>query len=68
MSLKAIHVLFITVATIFAAGFGVWSIDFFLDRQEAVYLMLGIFSLTASLALIGYGSWFLRKMKDVSYL
>ena len=68
MSLKAIHVLFITVATIFAAGFGVWSIDYFLDRREALYLALGVFSLTASVALIGYGSWFLKKMKDVSYL
>ena len=68
MSLKAIHVVFIVVATIFSAGFGVWSIDFFLDRRESLYLMLGVFSLAASLTLVGYGNWFLKKMKDVSYL
>ena len=68
MSLKAIHVVFIVVATLFTTGFGVWSIDYFLDRREAVFLMLGVLSLVGSLALVGYGGWFLKKMKDVSYL
>ena len=64
MSLKAFHVAFITIATLFSAGFGVWSFG----QGGAAYLTLGVFSLAASVALVVYGGWFLRKMRHVGYL
>ena len=68
MSLKAFHVVFITLSTLLAAGFGVWSIAAYLGRSEGLYLGLGIFSFLAAVALVVYGVYFLKKMKDVSYL
>jgi len=64
MSLKAFHVLFVTVATLLTLGFGVWS----LRVREAGYLSLGVISMAVAAGLVIYGVWFLRKMKGVSYL
>ena len=66
MSLKAFHVVFITLSTLLAAGFGVWSITADTGKSEGLYL--GVFSLLAAVALVVYGVYFLKKMKDVSYL
>jgi high-affinity Fe2+/Pb2+ permease len=64
MSLKAFHVLFVTVATLLTLGFGVWS----LRVGDASYLSLGVISMAVAAGLVIYGVWFLRKMKGVSYL
>lgn len=69
MSLKAFHVVFVLAATLVSAGFGVWSLHHYLAAErEAVYVALGTFSLAFAVGLVVYGGWFLRKMKDVSYL
>ncbi len=69
MSLKAFHVFFVLVATIFSAGFAFWSFRHFLQQDGGtLYLFLGAISLAATLGLIAYGRLFLKKMKDVSYL
>ena len=65
MTLKAFHVVFVLVATLSSAGFGVWSLT---QHGETVYLLLGGLSLAIAVALLIYGGWFLKKMKDVSYL
>lgn len=64
MSLKAFHVVFVTMATLLAMGVGVWC----LRVQEAGYVPLGVVSMAAAAGLVVYGVWFLRKMKGVSYL
>jgi len=68
MSLKAVHIAFITVATLFSVFFGVWA----LQQHQAVgggtHLLLAIFGLAGALGLPIYGAWFLKKMKRVAYL
>ena len=65
MTLKAFHVLFVLLSTLMSLLFGVWSLA---RSSETVFLMLGGLSLAMAVALLIYGGWFLRKMKDVSYL
>lgn len=69
MTLKAFHVVFVLAATLVSAGFGVWSLhNYMTAHRETVYVVLGAFSLAFAAGLVVYGGWFLRKMKDVSYL
>lgn len=69
MTLKAFHVVFVAAAILVSAGFGVWSLHNYLTAQrETLYVLLGAFSLAFAVGLVAYGGWFLRKMKDVSFL
>lgn len=68
VSLKAFHVLFVIVSTVFCLGFGVWEIVDYRKRQDGTSLILGVASLMGGVALIIYGRWFLRKLKKQSYL
>jgi hypothetical protein len=65
MSIKGFHLIFITIAALFCAGFGVWAL--FLDEQSngsGVKIFGGI-TLVASAVLIIYGLYFRRKSKDI---
>ncbi|MEE2674011.1 MAG: hypothetical protein VX466_09455 [Myxococcota bacterium] len=68
MSLKAFHIVFIIVSTLVAVAFGAWAIRDFATSGSGLNLALGVASLVGSLALVRYGVWFLRKMKNVGYL
>jgi hypothetical protein len=69
MSLKAFHIIFITVSTLLAFGFGVWSLtNYFSAEGAALDLVLGAASLVAGVGLIIYGRYFLKKLKNVGYL
>lgn len=69
MSLKTVHIFFIVASTLMAAFVGVWALRYSLYAEGGSgYLALGIGALIASLALPIYGTWFLKKTKDVSYL
>lgn len=68
MSLKAFHVFFIIVATLFSVGFGVWGVRSYLLTSDGENLVLGILSLVISVVLAWYFKWFLKKLKNESYL
>ena len=68
MSLKAFHVFFVVVSTLLALGFGAWSIAEYSRTGQGGTLAMGIASFAAAAALVVYGFWFLRKLKNVSYL
>ena len=68
MSLKAFHVFFVVVSTLLAVGFGLWAISDFRSNGDVASLVCGIGSLIGGVGLVGYGRWFMRKLKDVSYL
>ena len=68
MSLKAFHIVFVAVSTLLCIGFGVWAIVEYRSQGGLGTLVAGVGSLAASLGLVGYGRWFLRKLKGVSYL
>lgn len=68
MSLKAFHLFFIIVSTLFFGGFGIWAVYQFMQTREPVTLAMGIVSFAAGGAMIPYSRWFLHKLKDVGYL
>lgn len=68
MSLKAFHVFFVIVSTLFALGFGAWAIGDYLRTGNPGVLTLGVLGFVAAAALVWYGLWFLRKLKNVSFL
>ena len=68
MSLKSFHIFFITLSTLLGLGFGVWAIREYTRTDEMSSLLLGIGSLLGCVAMLFYGRWFLRKMRDESWL
>ena len=69
MSLKAFHVIFITAASAMAFGCGVWGIkNYFSPDGRLLELIFGIGSILVGIALIIYERYFLKKLKDISYL
>jgi hypothetical protein len=68
MSLKAFHIFFIVISTWLCVGFGFWGTRDFNLTGNMVHLALGVGSFLASGLLVWYGVWFLRKLKNESYL
>lgn len=68
MSLKAIHIFFVTVATLISGGFGVWSIQRYTASGSGSDLVLAILTVAMTVALPIYGVWFLRKTKEMGYV
>ncbi len=68
MSLKAFHVVFITAASALAFGTGIWALKEFVGSHSALELTGGIFGIVAAAGLLVYERYFLKKLKNVSYL
>ncbi len=70
MSLKAIHILFILASTLLCFGFAAWAYQAYLNEEASRDLNLGmaITSGVLGVALLVYGRYFLKKLRDVSYL
>lgn len=68
MSLKTFHIVFVTVSTMLALGFGIWACREYRVSGDGTTLLAGVGSLLVAVALVVYGFWFLRKLKWVSYL
>lgn len=69
MSLKAFHVIFITAACALAFGCGVWGLkDYFAPDGRLFDLLFGLGSVVAGVALMVYERFFLKKLRNVSYL
>ena len=49
MSLKAFHVVFIVASTLTCAGFGVWSLRYYLGAGDALYLGMAILAGTSNI-------------------
>jgi hypothetical protein len=68
MSLKTFHVVFITLSTLLAVGFGLSSYhDYQMHGGGALSLFLTAAGFLAAVGLVIYGVWFLKKLKDVSF-
>jgi hypothetical protein len=61
MSLKAFHLIFVTMLTTLSLGFAAWA--FFSGR-----IIFGVLGLAACALVIFYGVYFLKKLKKISYL
>ena len=69
MSLKAFHIIFVIVSTLLMAGLAVWGFRrYFSPEGSPVDLAWGIGSSVATIALLVYGRYFLKKLKKISYL
>jgi len=68
MSLKAFHVFFISISILFTLGFGIWAVNAFEHTGDVSDLLMGIGSFLGTVALIIYFRWFLKKLKNESYL
>lgn len=69
MSLKAFHVLFITIASAMAFGCGIWGLRSHFSSQPGTFdLWLGIGGVLAGIGLVIYEIRFLKKTKGQSLL
>ena len=68
MSLKALHLVFITASLALCIGFGVWGFAQYQESRSSVDLAYGVGSVIGVAALIAYGWYFLKKLKHMSYL
>jgi hypothetical protein len=68
MSLKAFHILFVTFSTLLAFGFGAWALHSYSSSSALTDLLMGMVSLALGIGLIWYGKYFLKKLKNISYL
>jgi hypothetical protein len=69
MSLKAFHLIFISASSALAFGCGFWGLkDFFSAGGSTWDLIFGLGSLAAGIGLVLYERYFLKKLKNVSYL
>jgi uncharacterized membrane protein len=69
MSLKAVHLVFVTVISSLALGCGVWQLRTFRSPEGShLNLVIGLAALLAGAVMIVYGRYFLKKLKNVSYL
>lgn len=68
MSLKAFHVLFVAISTLLCLGVGGWALREYTRSRSTGMLLYAAGSLMVSVALVVYGRWFLKKLKNESYL
>ena len=69
MSLKAFHVIFITAASGLAFGFGYWLLREYRGPEGATSdLIWAVSALVAGVGLLVYEGFFLKKLKNISYL
>jgi hypothetical protein len=69
MSLKAFHVIFITAASLLAFGFGAWLFREYRGQDGATGdLVWALASATVGVSLLVYERFFLKKLKNESYL
>ena len=61
MSLKAFHLVFVTLLTTLSFGFAAWAF-------VSGHVWLGVAGILAAVAVIFYGFYFLKKLKKISYL
>ncbi len=68
MSLRAVHICFISLSIVLAFGFGVWAVRNYSSSENLTLLALGIASFLGGVFLAGYLFWFISKMKKVEPL
>jgi hypothetical protein len=68
MSLKAFHVVFITLSIILCLGIGGWGIFSFLSDSNDIGIVVAVFFVLLGLGLVYYETKFIHKFKNVGYL
>jgi len=68
MSLKFFHILFICASILLSLGFAGWSLAAYINEGGSRNLVFAVVSLVVAVALIFYGKYVLRKLKNITYL
>lgn len=68
MSLKAFHVFFIVISIILTGWFAWWGVMSYRNAGDGMHLAMGILSLVGMILLVFYFRWFMKKLKNESYL
>ena len=65
MNLRMVHAMLILLSAVLAVVFGFWCLDLYRREDGAATLIAAIASFAASIGLIVYDSWFLRKTRTL---
>lgn len=68
MSLKVVHIAFVTIAVLACGGFAAWAFRQHQGTGESMNLLMAGVSAAIVVALLVYGVWFIRKTKGYSLL
>jgi len=68
MSLKSFHIVFIAASVMLCLGFAAWSFVNYRELDSVKHLYWTVGAVTAAGSLLVYGRYFLRKLKNISYL
>lgn len=68
MSLKALHIVFVTAATLLTAGLAFWFLQNHSETKQTADLVLGLSSAVSAVVLVIYGRIVFKKLKNISYL
>ena len=63
MNLRSVHALLILLSAVLAVLFGFWCLDLYRRQDGMTALLAAIGSFAASVGLLIYDSWFLRKTR-----
>jgi hypothetical protein len=65
MSLRAFHLLFITLSVILTAFFAAWAFGQYSAARDTTYVVVAVGSLAAGFGLVLYGTKFQRKTRNL---
>ncbi len=68
MSLKAVHLVFITCSITLAFCFGAWLLHDYASTNDRMEMGIGIASCATGVTLIVYAKAILRKLRQISFL
>ena len=68
MSLKAFHLVFVSLSVLLMLGLTVWCVGNYRRDGGALDLVCAALSLAVAAGLVVYGKFFLKKLKHISYL
>ncbi len=69
MSLKAFHLIFVTLATLVCLGVSGWGFEHYRGPHgEGSHMAYGIGGLFCAVILVVYGRYFLKKLRHIPFL
>lgn len=68
MSLKAFHIFFIVVSTVFCLAFAIWEIREFIRGGGLTEILLAGLAVAGTAGLVFYGIRVVQKFKDARYV
>ncbi len=67
MSLKAFHVVFIVISTLFCVGFAYWALSTYSSSRSVGHLIQGVAAALGAVSLLIYGRYFLKTLRGEEY-